>query len=58
MRTELKRQFDELETSNVIHFIITLFTGLWVFVWIWFAISNQSKRIELLLDAIEERTEY
>ncbi len=54
MNTQLRRKFDELQTSNLIHFILSLLTGIWVFVWIWFAISNQSKRIELLLEAIEE----
>ena len=57
MRTELRRKFNELETFHILHFILSILTGIWVFVWIWFAMSNQSKRIELLLEAIEERIE-
>jgi len=57
-RTKLRREFEDLETSNVLHFILTILTGgLWVIVWIWQAIVNLNKRVELLLKHIEEDAE-
>ena len=55
MDTQLRRRFNELKTFHILHFILSLLTGVWVFIWIWFAMSNQSKRIELLLEEIEKK---
>ena len=52
--TVLRRQFKDLKTMHVLHFFLTILTGIWLLVWIAVTMSNQSKRIELLLDACED----
>lgn len=40
---ELEIQKSKIKTNHISHFILTLFTGVWAFVWVMAIFINQSK---------------
>ena len=61
LELELKKR--EFKTNHFLHFVLTLFTGVWAIVWIGMTFINSSKRNKIddeiynakLLEAYEER---
>lgn len=60
---ELEFKKREIKTNHFLHFVLTLFTGIWAIVWIGMTLINSSKRSKIddeiykskLLEAYEER---
>ena len=60
---ELQLKKREIKTNHFLHFVLTLFTGVWVIVWIGMTLINSSKKNKIdneiynakLLEAYEER---
>ena len=61
LELELKKR--EIKTNHFLHFVLTLFTGVWGLVWIGMTFINSSKRNKIddeiykvkLMEAYEER---
>ena len=45
LELELKKR--EIKTNHFLHFILTLFTGVWAIVWISMTFINSSKRSKI-----------
>ena len=61
LELELKKR--ETKTNHFLHFVLTLFTGVWAIVWIGMTFINSSKRSKIdyeiykakLIEAYEDR---
>lgn len=51
----LQKEKSEINTSHVVHLILTILTGLWAIVWVIAGLRNISKRKAIDVKILEER---